>query len=179
MNERRARSGPSPALATTILVLFSLAGLVGGLLTHSLVSAASGVVRIHATATSAPHTIATPHSIPTAVATQAGPEAHFTLALAFSPARAVAHQPLTISVTASVNGTSIPVAHLLCTLSAPGNGAPLLNAWPSPTATNAKGLATWQITIPGLAPGLYGVKVSASSTDGYSAYWVDWLSVTG
>ena len=177
MRARGAHSTVTPALATVILVLFSLAGLFGGVLTHGLVGGGGQRVR-QGTESPTVHQKVPAHQSPTSVATQAEPNAHFTLAMTFTPAQIRRGDALTITVHATVSGTTVPVAHLICTLSAPGGGSPLLTAWPAPAQTDALGAVAWQVTVPQLAPGQYGVKVSARASDSYSAFWISWIQVT-
>lgn len=180
MKQQRAQSAVTPVVATAVLILFSLTGLIGGFVTHGLVSAASGNQAVRMRSTPPIHPTATVHHSPTSTITAfaASSNAHFNLALSFAPAQVHAGGALAISVNATVAKTAAPFGSLLCTLSAPGGGPALLPTWPAPASTNAKGIATWQVTVPQLAPGAYGVKVSAANQDGYSAYWISWIQVS-
>lgn len=149
-----------------MLVAFALTGLLLGLLTHGLVISAS------ARATQTPpraHATATHEKTPTATPRPA--TGRFDLALSVSPQRVNVGDTITVTVRATVAGTSTPLANLLCTLSGSGSGPDLLTKWPAPQATDEQGIVTWHVTVPHVTPDTYSIEVKASTTAPiYSAY---------
>ena len=178
MNKRRAPAMLTPMLAAVVLAAFALSGLMTGALAHGFVSSlATG----RASATPSPNR--TPTRIPataTPIPTQAGPDSPFGFQLTVTPQQVASGGVLTVKVLATVPGTSIPVAHLTCTLRAPQfGGAPLLTTWPAAQTTDAYGRASWQVTVPQLSAGTYFGDVKLSGTHG-RALWKDFrVYVTG
>jgi hypothetical protein len=161
-----------------MLVAFALTGLLLGLLTHGLVISASAATdratqtptRAHATATREKSPTATPRSA----------TGKFDLALSISPQRVSPGDTITVTVKATVAGTSTPLANLVCALGGSGSGPDLLTPWPAPQTTDTQGIATWHITVPRVAAGTYAIEVKASTaTPLYSAYRIGMVFVTG
>lgn len=161
-----------------MLVAFALTGLLLGLLTHGLViSASAATARTTQTPTRA-HATATREKTPSATPPPA--TGKFDLALSISPQRVSAGDTITVTVKATVAGTSTPLASLVCALGGSGSGPDLLTKWPAPQATDAQGVATWHITVPRVAPGTYSIEAKASTTTPiYSAYRIGMVFVTG
>lgn len=148
-----------------LIAFIGVVGLLAGVSTRLLVSAASNqTLRQHseptATATLAPEVSPTAASDPTAPPDMA----HFTLKVTASPTSGRAGDTITISVLATDDATGEPAPGLTCHLRAPTDGGPgLLVMWPTPTATDASGLASWTMTIPANAPGRYEIEAFAQT----------------
>ena len=161
-NQNRQRQG----LLIALVALVALVGLLAGSFTRMLISSASPGQSQRpkpeptATASPAPQLSPTAPSDPT-VSTSLG---HFTLKLTATPSAAHAGDDITINALATDNATGGPTPGLTCRLRAPSDGAPgLLSTWPSPTATNDAGIASWTATIPADAPGRYEIEVFAQT----------------
>lgn len=178
MRPRRPPITLPPALASAMLVAFALTGLLLGLLTHGLViSASAATVRATHTPTHARAT-ATREKSPTATSRPA--TGQFDLELSINPQRASPGDMITVTVKATVAGTSTPLANLECALSGSGSGPDLLSPWPAPQATDEQGVAIWHITVPQVAPGTYSIEVKASTTTPiFSANRIGLVFVTG
>jgi hypothetical protein len=175
MKRRRAPALLTPLLAAIVLAAFSISGLMTGVLARGFVSSLAAA-RVTASPAYTPTHIATPTPVPT----RAGPDSPFDLQLTALPQRVAAGATVTLKVLATVVGKGLPVAHLVCTLRAPRTGdRSLLTSWPASQETNANGIASWQITVPHLAPGDYRVEVDASGTHNYTAWSFATVYVTG
>jgi hypothetical protein len=175
MQQRRASALITPALAGVFLAAFALSGLMTGALARGFVHSLLATPPV-------PTPSATPRRTPThqpkvqAVPTLPVPSVPFALQLSVSAQHVSSGDKLTVVSSATAEGTSTPLGGVPCVLRAPRNGtAPLLATWPAPQSTDVRGKATWQITVPQLAAGWYGIEVSANGTSNYS-FWT-WARV--
>lgn len=162
-----------------LLGLFAVSGLMAGALTHILTNAPA----ISGAATTGAHVnhaqpTHTPAATPTATTAPVAVTGAFTLTISVLPANTTVApgQSLQVIVQALRPDGQTPVVGLRCALGAPTSGAPLLAQWPAPATTNATGEATWQITVPNVAPGKYRIEASAHASDG--SYFFVYMSVT-
>ncbi len=155
-------------LLTALIAFIALTGLMTGALTRTFItnSSLSQGQRQNAEPTATDTATLTPQlsPTPTNAPTVAPVLAHFTLRLTVSPASNHAGGSIAISVLATDDATGAPIPGLTCRLRAPSDGAPgLLSAWPTPTATDSSGVASWTSTIPADAPGRYEIEVFAQT----------------
>jgi hypothetical protein len=157
----RRRQGPLIAL----IALIGAVGLLAGVSTRLLITATSNqALRQHpeptVTATPAPELSPTAVSDPTAPPDMS----HFSLKVMASPSSGRAGDTITISVIATDDATGDAAPGLTCHLRAPTDGAAgLLVTWPTPTATDASGVASWTVAIPANAPGRYEIEAFAQT----------------
>ena len=159
--QNRQRQG----LHITFIALAGVVGLLAGVSTRLLVSAASSQTTRQQPAPTTTVTLA-PDLSPTALTdpTALPDLAHFTLRVTASPSSGHAGDSITISILATNDATGDPAPGLTCHLRAPTDGTPsLLETWPTPTATDASGLASWTVAIPTNAPGRYEVEAFAQT----------------
>lgn len=160
--QNRHRQG----LLLALVALVAVIGLLAGVFTRIAVSAAS----FNQTQRQNPEPTATatltPKASPTATSEATTPPdlAHFTLKLTATPSSGQAGDTIVISVLATNDATGNPIPGLTCRLRAPTDGVSgLLSTWPTPTATNESGVATWTETMPANAPGRYEIEVFAQT----------------
>jgi hypothetical protein len=178
MNRRSAPVLLSPALAGVVLAGFALSGLMIGILTHGVVASLSAGAQ--STVPGARRTPTAVQPTPTSTPTVAVPDTPFALQLTVTPTHVRVGDTVSLEVVATFRGTASPVAELLCTLRAPEGGpAPLLASWPAPATTDAQGRASWQIVVPQLPAGRYGVEVSASGAHSYRTWRIVSIYVEG
>jgi hypothetical protein len=90
--------------------------------------------------------------------------AHFSIRLTASPSSGHAGDVITISAHATDAATGAPIPGLTCRLRTPTDGASgLFTTWPTPTATDSSGVASWTATIPTDTPGRYEIEVFAQT----------------
>lgn len=156
------------SLLTALIAFIALTGIMAGALTRTLITSAASSQgqrqnlepTATATATLTPQLSPTPTNEPTVAPVLA----HFTLRLTVSPASTHAGASIAINVLATDATTGAPIPGLTCRLRAPSDGAPgLLSAWPTPTATDSSGVASWTSTIPADAPGRYEIEAFAQT----------------
>lgn len=173
----------SQVAAALILLAFAATGLLAGVVAHALTGGQSAgalgggpVISGSPPARTTPSETASPPD-PTATSAITNPQAGFTLDITLSQRTVSAGETLTVTVVATTNGA--PVSGLTCTLRAPTDGPPgLLTAWPTPATTDATGQATWTLTTPTLAPGVYGVEVDAVGARHYEFHRYASVQVT-
>lgn len=160
--KNRRRQG----LLIALIALVAVVGLLAGAFTRIAVTAAS----FNQTQRQNPEPTATatltPEVSPTAASDPTAPPdlAHFTLKLTATPSSGHAGDSIVIKVLATDDATGNPMPGLTCRLRAPTDGVSgLLTTWPTPTATNESGVATWAATIPANAPGRYEIEVFAQT----------------
>ena len=156
------------SLLTALIAFIALTGIMAGALTRTLITSAATSQGQRqnleptptATATLTPQLSPTPTNAPTVAPVLA----HFTLKLTVSPASNHAGGSIVINVLATDDATGAPIPGLTCRLRAPSDGAPgLLSVWPTPTATDSSGVASWTSTIPADAPGRYEIEAFAQT----------------
>jgi hypothetical protein len=157
-------------LSALVLAACSATGLVTGVITRQVASAAAPVrTSILAQATStptAPRPTAT--SVPTSPAVSSSQFA-VSISVFGQP-----HPGQDIQVAASVLAADSPVAGARCTLASDAGSDPLLQTWPDAVNTDATGKCAWTITLPQqTAPGAYRIRV-----DGYTAQYHAWSFTT-
>ena len=178
--------GASPARSRTLVlaaaaVLCAVTGIAAGLLTHGVVdtltrsSAAATATR---TATSPAQTANAPTTTVPPAATVI-PDPGFTLSAVASPNTVAAGQHVTITTTIVAPNGATPLVGVQITLQAPEQDLPgLLSQWPDPAISDAQGHVTWEITVPAVAAGTYGVEVRAVGAHKYSYHYVTRITVT-
>lgn len=180
MKRASQRNGPlSAILIAIVLVACSMSGLAAGIFARHLGTAvAAGTskppVSSHLTAT--PRSTATPAPAPTAtLPSQPSSTTGFVLSASASPTALSPGQSFVVTVTAVTGQGGVPISGLQCFMRAPTKAhPPLLQSWPPPKVTDTSGQATWNLIVPQVSPGLYGVEVVAYGTNSYT-YYVDAL----
>jgi hypothetical protein len=159
-------------ISAFVLALCSATGLLTGVITREVASAAAlPLTPAHAQATSTP-TTAPPTATATGVPTNT-PGASNQLAVSISIS-GQPHPGQGIAISGSVSKAGAPVAGARCTLGAEAGSDPLLQTWPDETTTDATGVCSWTLTLPEqTALGSYRVRV-----DGYSAQYHAWSFAT-
>lgn len=162
--QNRLRQG----LLTALITLIALLGFMAGLITRTLTASAAFNLgqRQNPEATATTFATQAPQLSPTASieATTAPSLTHFTIRLTVSPSSGHVGDAIVITARVTNNATSAPVSGLTCHLRAPTNGANgLFTIWPTPTATDDAGVASWTTTIPTVAPGRYEIEVFAQT----------------
>lgn len=153
-------------LLIALIIIVALGGLFSGALTRTLMSYASAPHGVAQQPTATATSTSQPSPSPTAPQTPiiAPVLAHFSIKLIASPTSAPAGQTIQITARVTDNANGAPVAGLTCVLRSPTNNAPgLLTTWPTPTATNTSGVATWTAKIPTLQTGRYVIEVFAQT----------------
>lgn len=172
--QRRRTTGEPTALIFTLLALVALIGLLMGILTHTLARRQGAISRIilaqTATATTkpiiTPTESATPQSTATAITPTTSVPGQFQLTVTVSPKIVKAGQPVTITVNAYEPNSHAAIPGLSCLLRKPIDGSPsFLSAWPSAQVTNASGAASWTLTAPTKATGIYEIEAYAKTQD--------------
>lgn len=162
-NQNRQRQG----LLTALITLIALTGFMAGALTRTLTTTASSQgLRQSSDPTATMTSTLAPELSPTATRepTVAPALAHFTISLTVSTSSGHAGEMITINALVTDATTGAPIPGLTCRLRAPTDGAAgLFTTWPSPTATNSSGVATWTDVIPPDAPGRYEIEVFAQT----------------
>ena len=170
--EAKSKSRRAPLLMSAfVLALCSATGLLTGVITREVASAAPAytpaLAQATATPTNAPPT-ATATSIPT---NTPGSGNQFAVSISIS---GQPHSGQGIAISGSISKAGAPVAGARCTLGAEAGSDPLLQTWPDATTTDATGKCAWTITLPQLtAPGVYRIRV-----DAYSAQYHAWSIAT-
>jgi hypothetical protein len=190
---RRARPsnvytrGAPPARSRVLMlaaaaVLCAVTGIAAGLLTHGVVDALtrpSAAATATRTSTSAPSQTA---NAPTATVPPVGtviPDPGFTLSAVASPNTVAAGQHVTVTATIVAADGITPLAGVQIMLQAPEQDLPgLLSQWPDPVISDAQGHATWELTVPAVAAGAYGVEVKAFGTHKTSYHFITRITVT-
>ncbi|HEX3270212.1 MAG TPA: hypothetical protein VHR15_06155 [Ktedonobacterales bacterium] len=158
-------------MSAFVLALCSATGLLTGVITREVASAAPAntpaLAQATATPTTAPPT-ATATSIPT---NTPGSSNQFAVSISVA---GQAHPGQGIAINGSISKAGAPVAGARCTLGAEAGFDPLLQTWPDETTTDATGKCSWSITLPEqTAPGSYRIRV-----DGYTAQYHAWSFAT-
>jgi hypothetical protein len=153
-------------LLTALIAMTALIGLLAGALTRALITNASASTSQSqnpeptATATQQPQPIATATESPTIAPVLV----HFTIKLTVSPASAHPGDAISITALATDSATGAPIPGLTCVLRAPTNGVSgLFTTWPTPTATNESGIASWTANAPANTPGRYEIEAFAQT----------------
>lgn len=171
--EAKGKSRRAPLLtAAFVLALCSATGLMAGVVTRQVASAAAPArtpVLAHATSTFAePMPTATATSAPTNTAASSN---LFAVSVSVS---GQAHPGQDIQVSASASASDSPVAGVKCVLGPDTSSDPLLQTWPDATTTDATGKCGWSITLPQqTALGSYRIRV-----DGSTAQYHAWSFAT-
>lgn len=167
-----------------LVTLVAVAGLLTGAGTRLLLTPRAPIGNqggAQATQTAPTATLA-PAITATATTNSATPPstlAHFSTSLSISPKSGPVGSSITITAIATVDGTHAPMQGLTCTLRTPTDGSrALFTSWPSPTATNSNGVATWTATVPNVTPGTYFIEVYAQ-TPSWTHYQVASFTVVG
>jgi len=178
--------GAPPARSRTLVlavavVLCAVTGITAGLLTHGVVDAlthSSAAATAARTATSPAQTA----NAPTATVPPAGtviPDPGFSLSAVASPNTVAAGQHVTVTATIMAPDGATPLAGVQITLQAPEQDLPgLLSQWPDPAISDAQGQVTWELTVPTVTAGTYGVEVRAMGTHKYSYHYITRITVT-
>jgi hypothetical protein len=168
-------------ILTAAVVLCATTGLAAGMLTHGVVNAlthSSAAATATRTATSPSQTATAPTATVPAAATVI-PDPGFTLSADRSPKTAAPGQHVSVSASIVAADGVTPLAGVQITLQAPENDVPgLLSQWPDPVVSDAHGHATWELTVPAVAAGTYGVEVKAVGTHKYSYHQITYITVT-
>jgi hypothetical protein len=152
---------------TALIACVALVGLVSGVLTRNFLSSQSTQTegrnqRPSATPTMRQGPLSTPTA--TAAATVAPALVHFSIKLTVTPNAGQSGGAITITALATDDKTGESVPGLTCRLRTPTDGeSGLLSTWPTPTATNSDGIATWIATVPNESPGRYAIEVYAQT----------------
>ncbi len=159
-------------LSAFVLSACSATGLVTGVITRQVASAAAPVrtpVLAQATSTpTAPPPTSTATSVPTSPPVS-GNQFVVSISVSGQP-----HPGQDIQVAASVVAAGSPVAGARCTLGPDAGSDPLLQTWPDAANTDATGKCAWTITVPQqTAAGAYRIRV-----DGYTAQYHAWSFTT-
>ena len=173
----------SAVLIAVVLVACSISGLAAGVYARHLGdSLAAATIRTPVssrTPPSAPTATLVPAATATAT-TQPVENVLFNLSASASQGTLSSGQRFTVTVTAAAKNGGAPVAELKCYMRAPTDGrAPLFQDWPTPVITGADGQATWNLTAPQVAPGLYGMEVVAYGTNSYSYFADTFVTISG
>jgi hypothetical protein len=160
------QNGQRKILLIMLIAFVALTGFTAGIFTRAFISTndQSQLQKPDSSAT-ATLTLA-PQLSPTDTQqpTEAPALAHFALKLTATPSSGHVGDTIVISVLATDDATGTPIPGLTCRLRAPSNGDPgLMTDWPTPTATNTDGIATWTVKIPQNAPGRYEIEAFAQT----------------
>ncbi|HEY7091754.1 MAG TPA: hypothetical protein VH393_01155 [Ktedonobacterales bacterium] len=158
-------------MSAFVLALCSATGLLTGVITREVASAAPAntlaLAQATATPTIAPAT-ATATSIPT---NTPGSSNQFAVSISIS---GQPHPGQGIGITGSISKAGAPVAGARCTLGAEAGSDSLLQTWPDETMTDATGKCAWAITLPEqTALGSYRIRL-----DGYTTQYHAWSFAT-
>lgn len=171
--ETKGKSRRAPLLMSAfVLALCSATGLLTGVITREVASAAAPpqtpvLAQTTATSTTAPPT-ATATGIPTNT-TGSSNEFDVSINITGQP-----HPGQGIAISGSISKAGAPVASARCTLGAEAGSDPLLQTWPGETTTDATGMCAWTVTLPEqTALGSYRIRV-----DGYTAQYHAWSYAT-
>lgn len=158
-------------MSAFVLALCSATGLLTGVITREVASAAPANTPALAQTTATP-TIAPPTATATSVPTNTpGSGNQFAVSVNIS---GQPHPGQGIAISGSISKAGAPVAGARCTLGAEAGSDPLLQAWPDETTTDATGKCSWAITLPEqTALGSYRIRV-----DGYTAQYHAWSYAT-
>ena len=170
--EAKSKSRRAPLLMSAfVLALCSATGLLTGVITREVASAAPANTPALAQTTATP-TIAPPTATATSIPTNT-PGSSNQFAVSISVA-GQAHPGQGIAISGSISKAGAPVSGARCTLGAEAGSDPLLQAWPDETTTDATGKCSWAITLPEqTALGSYRIRV-----DGYTAQYHAWSYAT-
>jgi hypothetical protein len=158
-----------PVGLVVLVVFVAVAGLLSGAATRFLLypnMLGGGQSKALATqvAPTATRSLMSTATATNGAATPPSTLAHFSVSLVVSPKSGPAGSNVTITATATIEGTHAPMQGLTCRLQAPVDGAPgLFATWPSQTATDSNGIATWSATVPSVTPGTYYIEVYAQT----------------
>lgn len=154
-------------LATALVVVVALIGLVSGATTRLALSVSAGARVLNqppAATPTATALVAIPSPTLTQEPTTSPGGAHFSIKLTITPTSGPAGANITIAAHITDNATGTPLPGLTCHLRAPSKDGPsLFSTWPAPVASDGAGVATWNTTIPQVAPGRYVVEVFAQT----------------
>jgi len=150
-------------MSAFVLALCSTTGLLTGVITREVASAAApaqtlAIVQATATPTIASAT-ATVTSLPTST-TGAGSQFAVSINVSGQP-----HPGQNLEISANASSSGAPVAGARCTLGADAGSDSLLQTWPDATATDATGKCAWTVTLPEqTALGSYRIRVDSYTT---------------
>ena len=170
--EAKSKSRRAPLLMSAfVLALCSATGLLTGVITREVASAAPAYTPALAQATATP-TIAPPTATATSIPTNTpGSGNQFAVSISIS---GQPHPGQGIAISGSISKAGAPVAGARCTLGAEAGSDPLLQTWPDETTTDTTGTCAWAITLPEqTASGAYRIRV-----DGYTAQYHAWSFAT-
>jgi hypothetical protein len=158
-------------MSAFVLALCSATGLLTGVITREVASAAPAnthaLAQATATPTSAPPT-ATATSVPTNTP-GAGNQFAVSISISGQP-----HPGQGITISGGVAKAGAPVAGARCTLGPEAGSDSLLQTWPDETTTDTTGTCAWTIILPEQTiPGSYRIRV-----DGYTAQYHAWSFAT-
>jgi hypothetical protein len=153
--------------ATALVIVVALIGLVAGATTRLVLSVSAGarvLNQLPAATPTATLLVAIPSPTLTQEPTTFPVGAHFSIRLTITPSSGPAGANITIAAHVTDNATGAPLPSLTCHLRAPSNDGPMLfSTWPAPVASDNAGVATWNTSIPQVAPGRYVVEVFAQT----------------
>ena len=159
-------------MSAFVLALCSATGLLTGVISREVASAAApaqtpAIVQATATPTSAAAT-ATATGIPTSTV-GAGNQFAVSISVSGQP-----HPGQNLEISANASASGAPVAGARCTLGADAGSDTLLQTWPDATTTDAAGKCAWTVTLPEqTALGSYRIRV-----DGYTTQYHAWSFAT-
>jgi hypothetical protein len=158
-------------MSAFVLALCSATGLLTGVITREVASAAPlqtrALTQATATPTTAPAT-ATATSLPTSTP---GSSNQFAVSISVV---GQPHPGQSLEISASASSAGAPVAGARCTLGADAGSDPLLQTWPDATTTDSAGKCAWTFTLPAQTVlGSYRIRV-----DGYTNQYHAWSFAT-
>jgi hypothetical protein len=171
--EAKGKRRRAPLLTSAfVLALCSATGLLAGVITRQVASAAAPahtpVMALATSTVTTPLPTATETSAPTSTAASSN---QFAVSVSVS---GQAHPGQDIQVSASASAGDSPVAGVKCALGPDTGSDPLLQTWPDATTTDARGRCGWSITLPAqTALGSYRIRV-----DGSTALYHAWSFAT-
>jgi hypothetical protein len=155
-------------MSAFVLALCSATGLLTGVITREVASAAAPAQTAAIAQATATPTAATATSLPTSTP---GASKQFAVSISVS---GQPHPAQNLEISASASSSGAPVAGARCTLGADVGSAPLLQTWPDATTTDLAGKCAWTVTLPDqTALGSYRIRV-----DGYTTQYHAWSLAT-
>jgi hypothetical protein len=178
---------PPPQVVALILLICTITGLIAGAGTRQLVTSlvlrgigTPSSIGAQGTSTGSLGNSATvlPDPSPT-IAGTLPPSLPDKLQVQVSPASVSQGQQFTITVTVLAKDGTTPIEGVPCSIAAATvGGVQLFTDWPPAVVSNAQGLATWTLQAPDVTPGRYSVKITATASDGYYVYVVEYIVIS-
>jgi hypothetical protein len=153
-----SRLTSSGLFVAALLVVFSISGLMAGMVTRQIttVAVSSGVPATATLSSAAQTATAAANGTPTA-------SGAFALKVQLVPNTARIGQTVQLTVmacTLDCGPNTLPLPGVLCTLQQTPSAPSLNGAWPSPLLTDSGGQARWPLALASqMAPGAYQISV--------------------